>query len=59
MKEHIKKGNTDDLKDILKIRLHMWDVEKNYSRNDTDTICSICRKEEDTTAVHSMCWIVK
>ena len=38
MKEYIKKGNTDDLKDILKIRLHMWDVEKNYSRNDTDTI---------------------
>ena len=54
MKEYIKKGNTDDLKDM-----YMWNVEKNYSRNDTDTICPICRKEEDTTAVHSMCWIVK
>ena len=49
MKEYIKNGNADDLKDILKIRLHMWDVKKNYPKNDTDTICPICRKEEDTT----------
>ena len=28
MKEYIKKGNTDDIKDILKIKLHMWDVKK-------------------------------
>ena len=49
MKEYIKKGNTDDIKDILKIKLHMWDVKKNYPKNDTDTTCPICRKEEDTT----------
>ena len=36
MKEYIKKGNIDDIKDILKIRLHMWDVQKNYPKNDTD-----------------------
>ena len=44
-----KKGNTDDIKDILEIRLYMWDVKKNYPKNDTDTICPICGKEEDTT----------
>ena len=49
MKEYIKNGNTDDIKDILKIRLHIRDVRKNYPKNDTDTICPICRKEEDTT----------
>ena len=27
----------------------MWDVKNNYPKNDTDTICPICRKEEDTT----------
>ena len=49
MKEYIEKGNTDDIKDILKIRLHMWDVKQNYPKNDTDTTCPICREEEDTT----------
>ena len=45
----MRNGNTDDIKDILKIRLHMWEVRKNYPKNNTDTICPICRKEEDTT----------
>ena len=49
MKEYIENVNTDDIKDILKIRLHMQDVRKNYPKNDTDTIYPICRKEEDTT----------
>ena len=49
MKEYIKKGNTDDIKDILKIKLPMWDVKKNYPKNDTNTTFSICRKEEHTT----------
>ena len=29
-----KNGNTDDIKDILKIRLHLWDIKKNYPNND-------------------------
>ena len=49
MKEYIKNGNTDDLKDIIKIRLHMWNVKKNYPKKDRHTICPICGKEEDTT----------
>ena len=27
MKEYIKNGNTDDIKYIIKIRLHMWNVK--------------------------------
>ena len=32
MKENIKNGNTDEIKDILKIRLHMWELRKNYPK---------------------------
>ena len=46
---YLKNGNTVDIKDILKIRLHMWVVKKNYPKNYTCTICPIYRKEEDTT----------
>ena len=58
MKEYIKNGNADDIKDILKIRFHMWDVKKNYPKNDIDTICPICRKEEDTTKYVLDCEVV-
>ena len=34
MKECISNDNTDDIKDILKIRLHMWNVKENYQNND-------------------------
>ena len=50
MKEYIQKGNTDDIKDILKIRLHMWDVKKIYPKI-TDTMPTICRKEDTTEHV--------
>ena len=26
----------------------MWDVKNNYPKNNTDTICPICRKEDTT-----------
>ena len=43
VKEYIRNGNTYDIKDILKIKLHIWNVNKNYPKNE-DTICPICRK---------------
>ena len=49
MLTQMRNGNTDDIKDTLKIRLHMWEVRKNYPKDNTDTICPICRKEEDKT----------
>ena len=56
MKEYKKNGNTDDIKDILKIRLHMWDVRKNYPKNDTDTVSQFA---ENKKIQQSMCYIVK
>ena len=58
MKEKIKNGNTDEIKDILKIRLHMWELRKNYPKTDTDTTCPICRNKEDTTE-HVLDWEVE
>ena len=36
MKEYIKNSNTDDIKDILKIRLHIWNVKKITNQNMTE-----------------------
>ena len=44
MKEYMRNSNTDDIKDILKIRLHMWNVKKNYPKNEEDTRHPIFRK---------------
>ena len=32
MKEYIRNDNIDDIKDILKIRLHMWYVKQNCQK---------------------------
>ena len=56
MKEYKKNGNTDDIKDILKIRLHMWDVRKKYPKNETDTVSQFA---ENKKIQQSMCYIVK
>ena len=55
MKEYIQKGNTDDIKDTLKIRLHMWDVKKIYPKI-TD---KICQQFAEKKIQQSMCSIVK
>ena len=31
-------------KDVIKIRLHMWQVSCNYKRDNTDTKCLLCKK---------------
>ena len=38
-----------DIKDAIKIRLHMWQVNCNQKRDNTDTKCPLCQKSEDTT----------
>ena len=40
--------DSDLVKDIMKIRLHMWELKKNYPREE-DTKCTICNQKEDTT----------
>ena len=47
-KEYITTGDNDLVKDI-KIRLHMWELKKNYPREEQDTKCPICNQKEDTT----------
>ena len=32
------------IKDIIKIRLHMWGLKDNYGRKDLDNRCPMCQK---------------
>ena len=41
------KSNT--IKDVIKIRLHIWNTKWNYKRNELDTTYPLCKTEEDTT----------
>ena len=47
-KEYIATCDSDLVKDIIKIRLHMWEQKKNYPREE-DTKCPIWNQKEDTT----------
>ena len=48
-KEYIAKCDGNLVKDIIKIRLHMWELKKNYPREEEDMKCPICNQKEDTT----------
>ena len=48
-KEYIPIFDSDLVKDIIKIRLHMWELKKNYPREEEDMKCPICTQNEDTT----------
>ena len=48
-KEYIPIFESDVVKDIIKIRLHMWELKKNYPREEEDMKCPICTQNEDTT----------
>ena len=37
------------VKDIIKIRLNMWDLKKNYKKEEEQPLCPLCEIEEDTT----------
>ena len=47
--KEIQECDSDTIKDVIKIRLHMWQVNCNYKRDNTDTKCPLCQKSEDTT----------
>ena len=40
--------DSDLVKDIIKIRQHMWELRKNYPREEKDIKCPICNEKEDT-----------
>ena len=48
-REYITTCDCDLVKDIKKIRLHMWELKKNYPREEEDTKCPICNQKQDTT----------
>ena len=48
-KKYLQECDSDTIEDVLKIRLHMWQVNCNCKRDNTDTKCPLCKKSEDTT----------
>ena len=47
-KKYLQECDSETIKDVIKIRLHMWQVSCNYKRDNTDTKCPLCKKSEDT-----------
>ena len=47
-KEYIAASDSHLVKDIVKIRLHMWKLKKNYPREGEDMKCPICNRKGDT-----------
>ena len=54
-KQYTKKCESNTIKDVIKIRLHMWNTKCNYKRNELDTTCPLCKTEEDTTEHITIC----
>ena len=48
--KYLQECDSDTIKNVIKIRLHMLQVNCNYKGNNTDTKCPLCKKSEDTTA---------
>ena len=58
-KEYITTCDGDLVKDIIKIRLHMWKMKKNYPGEKEDKRCPICNQKEDTTEHALQCQTAK
>ena len=48
-KEYIATCDSDLIKDNIKIRLHMWELKKNSSREEEDMKCPISNIKEQQT----------
>ena len=46
-KEYIKRNNSGTIQDIIKTKLHMWEVKANYEREGLDSRCLMCQSEDD------------
>ena len=49
MKEYILDCNGEDARDIMLIRLHMWEVQTKYNKETESVMCPLCERKEDTT----------
>ena len=45
----------DTFKDIIKIRLLMWDLKKNCRKKEEHPLCPLCETEDDTTEYVLLC----
>ena len=48
-KKYLQECDSDKIKNVIKIRRHMLQVNCNYKKDNTNTICPLCKKSEDTT----------
>ena len=48
-KKYLHGCDSDTIKEVIKVRLHMWQVNCNYKKDNTDTKCPLCQTSEDTT----------
>ena len=48
-KKYLEECDSDTIKNVIKIILHMWQMNCNYKRNNIFTKCPLCKKTEDTT----------
>ena len=43
-KKYLQECDSDTIKDVIKIRLYIWQVNCNYKRDNTDTKCPVMSK---------------
>ena len=48
-KKYIEQSKGVIVKDVIKIRLHMWDLKKNYKKEEEEVLCPLCEADGDTT----------
>ena len=53
-KKYLQECGSDTIKDMIKIRLHIWQVNCKYKWYNTDTKCLLFKKSEDTAACAGM-----
>ena len=46
-KEYIVTCDSIQVKDIIKIRLHLWQLKRNYPREEEGIKCPICNQKKD------------
>ena len=47
--EYLATCDSDLVKNIIKIRLHMWEMKKKFPREEEDIKCPVCKQKEDKT----------
>ena len=44
--KYLQECDSDTIKDVIKIRLHVWQQNCNYKRDNTGTKCPLCKKSD-------------